>query len=220
MNTTAITPSDPCAANHSGPGIFPIRLHPYLRQHLWYIDGEFVRRSVLARVETFRAVVAEVREVIQIALGKLQPALHRRKHGAEAFAIAAGIADRQQTIAFTRQRDQFAASAACLPAMRPNTVPIVMPKPARYPLPRILPAISSPAAKIFRPGVPSRMTMFADLIHLDAEIGEGDSRPQRISQERRQYRWPAPNAISGAPVLPCGNHPGDCDRIAPAGPIR
>src|SRR3972149_2940709 len=45
--------------------------------------------------------------------------------------------------------------AASLPAMRPNTVPIVMPNPARYPRPRMLPAITSPAPKTPGSGEPS-----------------------------------------------------------------
>jgi len=43
--------------------------------------------------------MAQVRKVIQIGLGKLEPPFHGWKHGAEAFAIAAGITDRHQTIA-------------------------------------------------------------------------------------------------------------------------
>jgi len=92
----------PSPANHAWPAIFPVGIHAYFRQRFGDIYGEFVRRRVLAGVEAFRAVVAEVRQVIQIGLGKNQPPFHGRKYGAEAFAIAARVTNRHETISFAQ----------------------------------------------------------------------------------------------------------------------
>src|SRR5580698_2534074 len=62
-----------------------------------------MRRGVLARVITFAAVVAEVGEVIQIAGGETLTLLHGGEDGAVAFAIAAGVADAHDTLAFRRE---------------------------------------------------------------------------------------------------------------------
>jgi hypothetical protein len=48
-----------------------------------------MRGSVLASVKALAAVMAEVREIIKIGLGKFEPALHRGKYGAKSFAVPA-----------------------------------------------------------------------------------------------------------------------------------
>ena len=55
---------------------------------------------------------------------------------------------------------------ASLPAIRPNTVPIVIPNPPIYPCPRTFPEVNSPAAKIFLKGVPSCLSTRACLSSL------------------------------------------------------
>ena len=87
--------------------------------------------------------MAEIGEVVEVAVGKRAAHLHRRKHRAEPLAIAAGIADRHQPVGFlqnSRSVHRYAASrpdtqffaffAASRPATRPNTLPMVMPMPA------------------------------------------------------------------------------------------
>jgi hypothetical protein len=56
-----------------------------------------MRRRVLAGVQAGAAVVAEIGEVVDVGLAKLQPPRHGREHGAKTFAVAAGIADLQYT---------------------------------------------------------------------------------------------------------------------------
>ncbi|KAG1179624.1 hypothetical protein G6F35_016218 [Rhizopus arrhizus] len=52
-----------------------------------------MRRRVLTGVQTGAAVVAQVGQIVQVGLAKFQAAGHGREHRAEAFAIAAGVAD-------------------------------------------------------------------------------------------------------------------------------
>ncbi len=140
------------------PGVVDVGLAAHPRHRPRHVDRELVRRRVLAGVQAGAAVVAEVGEVVDVGLGELEPARHRRKDGAKAFAVAAGVADLQlprdlglravEHVARRRPRrgaarfgDQRfkrlharlraeAAAAAPLPAMRPKAVPIVMPTPA------------------------------------------------------------------------------------------
>src|SRR5580692_11242460 len=62
-----------------------------------------MRRGILARVITFAAVVAEVGEVVQIAGGETLALLHGGEDGAVAFAVAAGVADAHDALAFLCQ---------------------------------------------------------------------------------------------------------------------
>src|SRR5258708_12321690 len=66
------------------------------RKRLRHIDVEFMRRRELAVGVTGAAAVAEIGEIIEVAVGKRSAHLHRRKYRAEAFAIAAGISDPPQ----------------------------------------------------------------------------------------------------------------------------
>src|SRR5262245_48850854 len=54
-----------------------------------------------------------------------------------------------------------ATIAAWHPAIRPNTVPIVIPRPPRYPSASSFPAMISPSAKRFAEGAPSAMRIRA-----------------------------------------------------------
>jgi hypothetical protein len=51
-------------------------------------------RRVLAGVITVAAIEAQIREIGEISFGKNAALLHRRKHRAVPFAVAAGVADR------------------------------------------------------------------------------------------------------------------------------
>ena len=68
--------------------------------------------------------------------------------GDRKFSAVAGQ-QRERRRKYGSTGDAFGERAACAPAMRPKTVPIVRPKPARYPYSRIFPDIISPAAKRF-----------------------------------------------------------------------
>ena len=74
-----------------------------MRQHLRHVDVELVRRRELAVGVAGAAAVAEIGEIIEIAVGKRAAHLHRRKHRAQALAIAAGIAHRHQPVGFGEQ---------------------------------------------------------------------------------------------------------------------
>ena len=67
--------------------------HPHLGRSRRYVEGEFVRRGVLARIVTASAIMAEVGQLRQVAFGKGFLTGHRRKDRAEAFTVAAGVAD-------------------------------------------------------------------------------------------------------------------------------
>ena len=75
------------------PGVVGIGLAAHRGHGLRHVHHELVRRRVLAGVQAGTAVVAQVGQVVHVGLGELQPARHGRKHGAEAFAVAAGVAD-------------------------------------------------------------------------------------------------------------------------------
>ena len=90
------------------------------------------------------AVMAKIGEVMKIGGGKSEPALHRRKNRTKTLAVTAGITDahhagclldcQSSVYGFVRRHGVHAvvpaARAALLPAIRPKTVPIVMPTPA------------------------------------------------------------------------------------------
>ena len=146
-------------AQRLGPRVVDVRIGAHERRGPRHDDGEFMRRRVLARVEAGAAVVTEIGEVVDVGVPEFEPPGHRRKDGAEALAIAAGVADlhdaRELGLGGRRGRSRMrragrepgglerkrikrrhaaclsdAEAAACVPAMRPNTVPIVMPTPA------------------------------------------------------------------------------------------
>ena len=82
----------------AGPRIGRIGLRPHARQGQRHVDVEFMRRGELAIVKAGAAAVAEVGQIIEIAVSEGAAHLHRRKYRAEPLAIAAGIADRHEAI--------------------------------------------------------------------------------------------------------------------------
>ncbi len=146
-------------AQRRRPGEVGIGLQAHLGHGLRHVDGELVRRRVLAGVQAGAAVVAQIGQVVHVGLAEFQPARHGRKDGAKAFAVAAGIADLQLARHFRLGRAGHhltvgqgprlagqllkllhaaapyscmlrAARAAWVPAMRPKAVPMDMPTPA------------------------------------------------------------------------------------------
>jgi hypothetical protein len=75
-----------------------------LRQRLRNIDPELVRRRVLARVEALAAVVAQVREIGQVALAEREALLDRRETRAVLLAVPAGVAHRHRVRGVLDQR--------------------------------------------------------------------------------------------------------------------
>ena len=69
-----------------------------LGQHLGDVDLKLVRRRELAIVVARAAAMAEVGQVVEIAVEEGAARFHGRKDGAQAFAIAAGVADRHQAV--------------------------------------------------------------------------------------------------------------------------
>ena len=88
------------AGKGARPGIGGVGVGARDRQRLRDVDVEFVRRRELAVGVTGAAAVAEIGEIVQVAVGKRTAHFHRRKHRAKAFAIAAGIAARHQPVGF------------------------------------------------------------------------------------------------------------------------
>ena len=82
------------------PGIGGIGFGARDRQILRNVDVVFMRRRELAVGVAGAAAMAEVGEVIEVAVGKRAAHFHRRKYRAQTFAIAAGIADRHQPVGF------------------------------------------------------------------------------------------------------------------------
>ena len=140
------------------PGMVFVGLHTHARHGLRYVHRELVGRRVLAGMQAGAAVVAQIGQVVHVGHAELESARHRGKHRAKGFAIAAGIADlhlprhlghfrrglaigqgaRLLRQGFNRLHQAIsfitcllnAAAAACVPAMRPKAVPMVMPTPA------------------------------------------------------------------------------------------
>ena len=77
-----------------------IRFQAKFGQGFRKIYREFMGRRVLARVVAFGAVVAQIREVAEVAIAEGGLALERWEYGAVAFAIAAGVADGDQALGF------------------------------------------------------------------------------------------------------------------------
>ena len=75
------------------PGVAPVGRPADGGQRARHVDPERVRRRILAGVQARAAVVAQVRQVAEVGLREVEAALDGRKDGAEAFAVAAGVAD-------------------------------------------------------------------------------------------------------------------------------
>jgi hypothetical protein len=141
------------ASERSRPSIGLIAIATEFRQRLRHVDIEFMRRSKLTIVQAGTATVAEVCQVVEISVGERAAHLHGRKDRTKAFAVPAGIADRHQPVGLGKEgagmkdlgcsvnvhaisivagagRLARTSAAASRPAMRPNTLPIVMPIPA------------------------------------------------------------------------------------------
>ncbi len=82
------------------PGVRGVGIRPRLGEHARDIDVEFMRRRELAIVVAGAAAMAEIGEVVEIAIGKRAAHFHGREHRAQSLAIAAGIADRHQPVGF------------------------------------------------------------------------------------------------------------------------
>ena len=82
----------------SRPGIGGIGFGTGDCQRLRHVDVIFVWRRELAVGVAGAAGMTEIGEIVQIAVGEGAAHLHRRKHRAQALAIAAGIADRHQAV--------------------------------------------------------------------------------------------------------------------------
>jgi electron transfer flavoprotein alpha subunit len=80
---------------------------------LRHIDVEFVRRRELAVSVAGAAGVAEIGEVVEVSVGEGAAHFHRRKYRAKALAVAAGIADRHQTICFVQDLSAVHAGRLC-----------------------------------------------------------------------------------------------------------
>ncbi len=70
-----------------------VALHTNFRGHLRYVDGEFMRLGKHASLMTGTAIVAKIREIANVVLGKAFAELHCGKDRAQALAVAARIAD-------------------------------------------------------------------------------------------------------------------------------
>ncbi len=75
------------------PRIVHVGLHAHLRHRLRHVDGELMRRRVLARMQARAAVMTEVRKEVHVGAAELEAVGHCGEYGAKAFAVAAGIAD-------------------------------------------------------------------------------------------------------------------------------
>ena len=104
------------AGEGARPGIGGIGIGAHDRQRLRHVDVEFVRRRELAVDVAGAAAVAEIGEIVEVAVGKRAAHFHRREHRAEAFAVAAGIADRHQPVGFLE--DSSSVHFAPLPVPR------------------------------------------------------------------------------------------------------
>ena len=133
------------------PGIARIAVGTDGRERSRHIDGKLVRWRKLAVHIAGAAGMAQVGQIVEITVPELTPQLHRGEHRAEPLAIAAGVADRHQSVGFCQSLagmdglgkgmnvhapisfvsdPRRACAAALCPARRPNTLPMVMPMPA------------------------------------------------------------------------------------------
>ena len=83
----------------------------HLRQHARHVDVELMRRRELAVDVAGAAGMAEIGEVVEVAIRERAPHLHRGEHRAQALAIAAGVAHRHQPVGFGQQRGRVVAGA-------------------------------------------------------------------------------------------------------------
>ncbi len=97
------------------PAVILVRADANLRQRPRYVDAEFVGRGVLTRVETFTAVVAQVREEREVHRREGQTPFHRRKHGTVLLAVPARVTDRHHVLTVP---DQFIGWHAAPPPRR------------------------------------------------------------------------------------------------------
>ena len=70
-----------------------IGFQPHFRHCFGNINRKLVRRGILTGVQTGAAVVAQVRQIVNIRLAECQTLGHGREYGAKPFAIAAGVTD-------------------------------------------------------------------------------------------------------------------------------
>ena len=117
------------AGEGAGPGIGGVGFGARHRQRLRHIDVEFMRRRELAVGVARAAAVAEIGEIVEVAVGKRAAHFHRRKHRAETLAIAAGIADRHQPVGFLQN---FRSVHSLLPALVPIRVTSSTPCPRAH----------------------------------------------------------------------------------------
>ncbi len=80
------------AAHDVRPAELFVRGKTDFRERARHVDPEFVRRRILAGVETLAAVVTEVGQVGEVALRKRLAILHGLKHRTVRLAVAAGVA--------------------------------------------------------------------------------------------------------------------------------
>ncbi len=118
------------AGKSARPGIGGVGVGARDRQRLRDVDVEFMRRRELAVGVAGAAAVAEIGEIIEVAVGKRAAHLHRRKHRAEAFAVAAGIADRHQPVGFLENFGSV--HCAPLPVRRFRSGFLVSPLPSSH----------------------------------------------------------------------------------------
>jgi len=93
----AVAREEPC--ERVRPRVLPVGSAADIGEHPREVEGELVRWRVLARRIARAAVVTEVGEVREVALGEVEPALERGKHRAIALAVAARVADRRHPCA-------------------------------------------------------------------------------------------------------------------------
>ena len=98
------------------PGIGRIGFGARDRQRLGNVDVELVRRRELAVDVAGAAGMAEIGEIVEIAVGEGAAHLHGGKYRAKTLAIAAGIADRHQTVGFVKNSSSVHVSP--LPVLR------------------------------------------------------------------------------------------------------
>src|SRR5882724_3286435 len=73
-----------------------------------------MRRRELTVGVTGTAGVAQIGEIIEVAVGKRAAHLHRRKHRAKPLAVAAGIADRHQPVGFFQNSGSVHGAPLCV----------------------------------------------------------------------------------------------------------
>ena len=88
------------ALEHAGPGIVAVGLGAQLGERLQDVDGELVRRRVLARVIAALTAMAQVGEIRHVPVRERQPLVHRRKDSAIPLAVPARVADLHDAFGF------------------------------------------------------------------------------------------------------------------------